>query len=121
MGIDSVVHLAGILRDSFVRTLTVESIREVFSPKAGAALTLHRVTSLRPLRAMIYSSSVSGALGNVGQYAYAAASAFLDSMARDRRIRGNPCRERAIASCFRGRHGGVCVAHSGRRGLVYHS
>ena len=88
MGIDSVVHLAGILRDSFVRTLTVESIREVFSPKAGAALTLHRVTSLRPLRAMIYSSSVSGALGNVGQYAYAAASAFLDSMARDRRIRG---------------------------------
>ncbi|MGI5183700.1 SDR family NAD(P)-dependent oxidoreductase [Dactylosporangium sp. CA-152071] len=89
-GVDltGVVHLAAVVDDGVVSSLTPERIDRVFAAKAEAAWHLHELTSHLDLDAFVVFSSAAGLFGGAGQGNYAAANVFVDALARRRRARG---------------------------------
>ena len=85
-----VFHLAGVLDDRLLATMSRESVAMVFAPKGRGALNLHRATAGHPLDYFVLASSTASIFGNPGQINYAAASAWLDGLAAWRRRQGLP-------------------------------
>ncbi|MFJ7147003.1 type I polyketide synthase [Streptomyces sp. NPDC100445] len=79
--IRGVVHAAGVLEDQLVDRLDLAALTAVMRPKAGGALTLHRLFPPGSLDFLVHFSSCGQYLGLTGQAAYASANAFLDAMA----------------------------------------
>jgi NAD(P)-dependent dehydrogenase (short-subunit alcohol dehydrogenase family)/acyl carrier protein len=86
--LSAVVHTAGVLDDAMVASLSVEQVERVLAAKVGGALVLDELTRDRDLSAFVLFSSLAGVIGSPGQGNYAAASAFLDALARRRRVEG---------------------------------
>ncbi|MGW2811830.1 SDR family NAD(P)-dependent oxidoreductase, partial [Streptomyces sp. NPDC001450] len=85
-----VVHVAGVVDDATLTTLTDARTDGALRPKADAAWHLHRLTEDRDLSVFVVFSSAAGTFGAAGQGAYAAANAFLDGLALHRRAHDLP-------------------------------
>lgn len=88
-GINVVIHAAGLIDDALVIHKTADAIDKVFAPKVQGIENLDRATAGCPLELFIAFSSVAGALGNAGQFDYAAANGYMDTYieARSKRVR----------------------------------
>jgi NADPH:quinone reductase-like Zn-dependent oxidoreductase/acyl carrier protein len=85
-----VIHAAGVLDDHLFLNMSEESFRRVAAPKVLGAWNLDVLTADLRLDFFVMFSSVASVLGSPGQTNYAAANAFLDGLAHDRRSRGLP-------------------------------
>jgi acyl transferase domain-containing protein/NADPH:quinone reductase-like Zn-dependent oxidoreductase/NAD(P)-dependent dehydrogenase (short-subunit alcohol dehydrogenase family)/acyl carrier protein len=85
-----VFHLAGVIDDGLLNTLTPERVETVLAPKVKGAWNLHRWTRDRALTHFVVFSSFSGLTGNPGQGSYAAANVFMDALITHRREAGLP-------------------------------
>jgi acyl transferase domain-containing protein/NADPH:quinone reductase-like Zn-dependent oxidoreductase/SAM-dependent methyltransferase/acyl carrier protein len=85
-----VFHLAMAIDDAPMASLTRERMRTVLAPKAHGAWLLHERTLGMNLDCFVMFSSISSIFGNAGQANYAAANAFLDSLAHHRAAMGLP-------------------------------
>ncbi|MBV8378473.1 MAG: SDR family NAD(P)-dependent oxidoreductase, partial [Verrucomicrobia bacterium] len=83
-------HLAMVIDDAPIPSLTRDRFRNVMAPKAHGAWLLHNATRCSDLDCFVMFSSVSSIFGNPAQGSYGAANAFLDSLAHYRRASGLP-------------------------------
>jgi acyl transferase domain-containing protein/acyl carrier protein len=88
--LSAVVHAAGVLDDCVIGSLTPERLDRVLAPKIDAAWNLHELTAHLDLSGFVLYSSLTGTFGGPGQGNYAAANAFLDSLAAARAAQGRP-------------------------------
>jgi NAD(P)-dependent dehydrogenase (short-subunit alcohol dehydrogenase family) len=68
--------------------MTIERFHEVLDPKVQGTINLHQALINEPLDFFVMTSSSLGIKGTATQSSYAAANAFMDSMARHRRRLG---------------------------------
>ncbi|MBI4820363.1 MAG: thioester reductase domain-containing protein [Deltaproteobacteria bacterium] len=88
--IRGVIHSAMVLDDALIGDLTAERFAKVMRPKALGARALKRATHADQLDFFVLYSSVSSVIGNPGQASYAAANAYLDTLAHECRRQGIP-------------------------------
>ncbi len=84
----AVLHCAGVTDDGVIDSLDRERLATTMGPKANAAWHLHELTREIEGCELVLFSSVAGTLQNPGQGNYAAANAFLDALASQRRAEG---------------------------------
>jgi NAD(P)-dependent dehydrogenase (short-subunit alcohol dehydrogenase family) len=85
-----IVHAAGVLDDGILLQQTWARFAAVLAPKVAGAWNVHALTQDLPLDFLVFFSSMASILGAPGQGNYAAANAFLDSLAHHRRACGRP-------------------------------
>jgi acyl carrier protein/short-subunit dehydrogenase len=88
--LSAVVHAAGVGALASVDALGAPELQTALAAKAEGALHLHELTRERELSAFVLCSSIAGTFGTGQQAAYAAANAFLDALADERRACGLP-------------------------------
>jgi len=118
-----VFHLAGVVDDGLVESLTPERFDRVLAAKADSAWHLHELTRDLRLTHFVLFSSASSVFGGPAQANYAAANGFLDGLARRRRAAGLPAQALAWGawaeeSGMAGRVGEADVARMRRGGIV---
>jgi acyl carrier protein len=85
-----VFHLAMAIDDAPLAALDRDRMHRVLGPKAYGAWLLHEGTRGLGLDCFVMFSSISSIFGNAAQANYAAANAFLDSLAHHRMANGLP-------------------------------
>ncbi|WP_302186133.1 type I polyketide synthase [Streptomyces sp. AC550_RSS872] len=86
--VTAVVHTAGISRNAPLAETTPAELAEQCAAKALGARNLDELLAGHDLDAFVLFSSGAAVWGSAGQGAYAAANAYADALAADRRRRG---------------------------------
>ncbi|WP_326947991.1 SDR family NAD(P)-dependent oxidoreductase [Amycolatopsis sp. NBC_01307] len=86
--VNAVVHAAGAGDPARLADLTRDGLAAVVEAKVAGAANLDELVG--DVDAFVLFSSIAGVWGSGGQAAYAAANAFLDALAEQRRARGVP-------------------------------
>ncbi|WEP00454.2 SDR family NAD(P)-dependent oxidoreductase [Streptomyces sp. FXJ1.172] len=86
--VTAVVHAAGVPQQSLVDEVTPAEVAEILSAKVLGARHLDDLLAATPLDAFVLFSSNAGVWGSGGHGAYAAANAYLDALAEQRRANG---------------------------------
>ncbi|MEU8025840.1 type I polyketide synthase, partial [Micromonospora haikouensis] len=84
----AVLHAAGITQLTALVDTDLDVLDHVMAGKVAGAVHLDELLGDRPLDAFVTFASISGVWGSGGQGAYAAANAYLDALAEQRRARG---------------------------------
>jgi polyketide synthase PksN len=97
--LDGIVHGAGMTADSFILQKSDAQLGAVLAPKVAGTVHLDQAAAGVDLDFFVLFSSVSSALGNVGQADYAAANGFMDHFAayRNRLADSGQRRGRTVA------------------------
>jgi acyl transferase domain-containing protein/aryl carrier-like protein len=82
--IHGVIHAAGCLHDGLLVDKVEDDVLQVLAPKVAGLKNLDEATADRMLDYLVVFSSVAGALGNAGQFDYAAANGYMDGYMRER-------------------------------------
>ncbi len=85
-----IVHAAGALDDGVLMQQTAERFAAVFAPKVQGGWLLHEFSLQSPLDFFVMFGSAAALLGSGGQSNYAAANAFLGTLAELRHRQGMP-------------------------------
>jgi acyl carrier protein len=85
-----IIHAAGVLEDGVLQQQDWHRFSRVLAPKVTGSWLLHRFCKDMPLDFFIMFSSIASILGTPGQSNYAAANAYMDSLAHLRRTSGLP-------------------------------
>ena len=85
-----VYHTAMVLEDRLLGDLDQQTLSRVLAPKVLGGWNLHAATEEYDLDQFVLFSSLTSVFGHAGQANYAAANAFLDSLAHYRRSLGMP-------------------------------
>ncbi|MBP0038866.1 MAG: type I polyketide synthase [Roseofilum sp. SID1] len=86
--LQGIIHAAGVLDDGILQQMDWERFTKVMSPKVIGTWNLHRLTQNLPLDFFVCFSSIASLMGSPGQGNYAAANAFMDTLASYRRSMG---------------------------------
>ena len=84
-GLDGVIHLAGVMRESALAEETHEGFAESMRAKIPGTWALHELVKDKPGALFIHFSSANGFFGGFRVGAYSAANAFLDRFAHFQR------------------------------------
>jgi acyl transferase domain-containing protein/NADPH:quinone reductase-like Zn-dependent oxidoreductase/acyl carrier protein len=84
----AVLHAAGLVQDTALADTTTAELAAVVAAKASGAAYLDELTAGLDLEQFVLFSSIAATWGSGGQPGYAAANAFLDALAENRRARG---------------------------------
>ena len=85
-----VLHAAGVLDDGVLAHQRWDRFARVLAPKVLGTANLEALTEPLPLDLFVLFSSGASMIGSAGQGNHAAANAYLDAVAHDRRARGRP-------------------------------
>jgi acyl transferase domain-containing protein/NADPH:quinone reductase-like Zn-dependent oxidoreductase len=85
-----ILHTAGVIDDGVLTEQTWDRFSCVLAPKTSGSWLLHEKTATLPLDFFVMFSSMASIFGAPGQANYAAANAFEDALAHERRRRGLP-------------------------------
>ncbi|KAJ5052504.1 polyketide synthase [Bipolaris maydis] len=83
-----VIHAAAVPGFGYIKDTNAESYASVMAPKIAGALALHEVFPPGTLDFWLVLSSISGIIGTLSHFAYAASNAFLDGLAEYRLSQG---------------------------------
>jgi acyl transferase domain-containing protein len=85
-----IIHAAGVLDDGVLLQQTWPRFERVMAPKVQGAWNLHRLTLSHDLDFFVLFSAAAAVIGSPGQGNYAAANAFMDALAHQRKAMGVP-------------------------------
>jgi len=88
--ISGIIHTAGVLDDGVLINQTKDKFDKVLAPKIAGAWNLHMYSQELNLDFLVFFSSAVSIIGSSGQSNYAAANAFMDTLAHYRNISGLP-------------------------------
>lgn len=94
--IAGIIHAAGVLEDKMLTDQTWESFEKVLNPKVMGAVHVIENVSKEALDFVVFVSSITSMIGNIGQSNYAAANYFMNQYAITLRNSGIP----AYAVCW---------------------
>lgn len=94
--IAGIIHAAGVLEDKMLTDQTWESFEKVLNPKVMGAVHVIENVNKEALDFVVFVSSITSMIGNIGQSNYAAANYFMNQYAITLRNSGIP----AYAVCW---------------------
>ena len=85
-----IIHCAGVLDDHLMMDMHWDNFKNVYASKVLGAINLDKLTRAFEVDCFVMFSSAASVLGNRGQANYAAANAFMDALAHQRKLAGLP-------------------------------